>query len=167
MNQLEIVSTSEAVVSSGGGGGGGTTYDVSVHATGQSLTSGYSSLSYTNVSNVQHGSFDNGTITTTSPDYSAAATGVSRFTFDTEGIYMIEFCSYAGSQSNGFQFVDIVRNGSTSRDESICYVGIYANYNRKTGTAIRKFYPGDTLTFFTKTSGNQEGLSRILIAKIG
>lgn len=152
----------------GGGGASGSSYDVSVLATGQSTTSGYSSLSYSSVSTVQHGTFANGTIDTDNTNYSTAATGVSRFTFDTEGIYVVEFVSYGGNAAGGFQFVDLHRNGSTSVDEVICYQGIYANYNRKLGTVIRKFEVGDALTFFTgQNSSDHPTVSRILIAKIG
>lgn len=168
MNQLEIVSTSQALVSSGGGGGGGMTYDVSVLATGQSTTSSYSNLSYSDVSNVQHGTFENGTVNTTTPQNTTAATGTSRFTFDTEGIYAVEFNTYGSNGSSGFAFVDVTRNGSTERDEIICYIGIYASFNRKSTTAIRKFQPGDSLTFFISgASTDHAALSRILIAKIG
>ena len=89
-------------------------YQQSVLATGQSTTSGYNNLSYSNVSTVQHGTFENGTVNTSNTNYSTTATGVTRFTFDTAGIYVVEFISYAQSSSGGFQFVDVVRNGSTS-----------------------------------------------------
>lgn len=151
----------------GGGGASGASYDVSVFATGQSTTDGnYGNLSYSNVSTVQHGTFENGTVNTTS-DYSTTATGVTRFTFDTAGVYVVEFVTYAQSASNGFQFVDLFRNGSTSRDEVLCYLGVYSNFNRKTGTAVRKFEVGDELTFFTRGSSNSNEVSRLLIAKIG
>lgn len=149
------------------GGGGGVSYDVSVLATGQSTTSSYSNLSYSNVSTVQHGTFENGTVNTSNTNYSTTATGVTRFTFDTAGTYVVEFVSYSQSSSGGFQFVDVVRNGSTSRDEVICYQAAYASYTRKLGVVIRKFEVGDELTFFTSTSSNQDKISRLLIAKIG
>ena len=165
-----ITSTVSAITASTGAaaGGGGASYDVSVLATGQSTTSGYNSLSYSSVSTVQHGTFANGTINTDSTNYSTAATGVSRFTFDTEGTYVVEFVSYGQTSSGGFQFVDVHRNGSTAKDEVICYQGIYANYNRKAVSVIRKFEVGDALTFFTgQNSSDSDKVSRILIAKIG
>lgn len=169
MNQLVVSSTSESTISTGavGGGGGGASYDVSVLATGQSTTSSYNNLSYSDVSSVQHGTFENGTVNTSNTNYSTTATGVTRFTFDTAGTYVVEFVSYGQSAGGGFQFIDVVRNGSTSRDEVICYQGIYANYNRKLGSVIRKFEVGDELTFFTASSSNSNKVSRLLIAKIG
>lgn len=150
-----------------GGGSGGASYEVSVLAQDQSTTNtSYGNLSYGNVSTVQHGTFENGTVNTTS-DYSTAATGVSRFTFNTAGTYVVEFVTYAQNAGNGFQFADVVRNGSTGRDEVICYLGVYSNFNRKTGTAIRKFEVGDAITFFTRGSSNSPKVSRLLIAKIG
>jgi len=163
-----VTNSMSTITASTGASGGGVSYDVSVLATGQSTTSGYGSLSYSNVSTVQHGTFANGTIDTDSTNYSSAATGVSRFTFDTEGIYVVEFVSYGANAAGGFQFVDLHRNGSTSVDEVICYQGIYASYNRKYVSVIRKFEDGDALTFFTgQNSSDHTNLSRILIAKIG
>ena len=50
----------------------------------------------------------------------------------------------------------------------ICYVGIYASFNRKSATAIREFNSGDALTFFTRASNDEsDKVGRILIAKIG
>lgn len=167
LTELVTSTISEITASTGASGGGGASYDVSVLATEQSATSGYNSLSYSNVSAVQHGTFENGTVNTTQGDYSATATGVTRFTFNTAGTYVVEFVSYAQSASGGFQFVDVIRNGSTSRDEVICYQGIYSNYNRKLGFVIRKFEVGDELTFFTNNSVNSNKVSRLLIAKIG
>ena len=140
------------------GGGGGVSYDVSVLATGQSTTtSAYGNLSYSNVSTVQHGTFENGTVNAsqTGGVHSQNATGICSFTFNTSGIYVVEFASYSNSNVGGFQFVDVHRNGSTIRDEVICYVGIYAHFNRKLGTAIRQFNSGDKLTFFTRSSSDE------------
>ena len=168
MNQLVISSTSESTLSTGASGGGGVTYDVSVLATGQSTTSGYSNLSYSDVSAVQHGTFDNGTVNTSTPRNATAATNVSRFTFDTAGVYVVEFNSYGQGSIDGFQFADIVRAGATAFEERICYLGVYSNYNRKTSVVIRQFNPGDEITFYTgQSSINQNYVSRILIAKIG
>lgn len=162
-----VTSTISEITASTGATGGGTSYDVSVLATDHGTTNGYSNLSWTNVSTVQHGTFYNGTATSATPRNSTNATNVSRFTFDTAGIYFVEFVTYGQNSVNGFQLVDVVRNGSTEKDEVICYQGIYASYNRKTGTAIRQFNPGDELTFFSNGPNNQSKLSRILIAKIG
>jgi hypothetical protein len=171
MNQLVVSSTSESTISTGvvggGGGGGGITYDVSVLATDHSSTSGYSNLSWSNVSTVQYGTFENGTATSATPRNSASATNVSRFTFDTAGIYVVEFVTYGQNAINGFAFIDVVRNGSTEVDEILGYQGIYASYNRKTCLGVRQFNPGDELTFFSNGPTSQGKLSRILIAKIG
>ena len=167
LTELVTSTISEITASTGASVGGGVSYDVSVFAQGQSTGSGYNNLSYSDVSTVQHGTFDNGTVTTTTPRNSTAATNVSRFTFDTAGVYVVEFVTYGQNSINGFQLVDLVRNGSTERDEVICYLGIYASYNRKTGVAIRQFNVGDELTFFANGTSNQDKISRILIAKIG
>ena len=162
-----VTSTISEITASTGASGGGTTYEVSVLATGQSTGNGYSNLSYSDVSTVQHGTFDNGTVNTSTPRNSVSATDVSRFTFDTAGVYVVEFVTYGQNSINGFQYVDLVRNGSTERDEMLCYQGIYAPYNRKYATAIRQFNPGDELTFFANGTNDHIKLSRILIAKIG
>jgi hypothetical protein len=168
MNELVVSSTSESTLSTGAvGGGGGTTYEVSVLATEHGTTNGYSNLSWSNVSTVQHGTFENGTATSATPRNAANATNVSRFTFDTAGIYVVEFITYGQNPVNGFQFIDLVRNGSTERDEVLAYVGTYASYNRKPSVVIRQFNPGDELTFFSNGPTNSSKLSRILIAKIG
>ena len=72
----------------------------------------YGNLSYSNVSTVQHGTFENGTVNTAS-DYSTTATGVTRFTFDTAGVYVVEFVSYAQSAMQWFSICRFFRNGST------------------------------------------------------
>jgi len=169
LTQLVTSNLSTITASTGAsGGGGGMSYDVSILATGQSTTVGYGNLSYSSVSAVQHGTFDNGTINVTQGNYSTNATGISRFTFDTEGIYAVEFVSYGQNSSGGFQWVDVHKSGYTARDEVICYQGIYTNYNRKLGAVIRKFEVGDALTFFTgQNSSNSDKVSRILIVKIG
>ena len=167
LTELVTSTISEITASTGasGGGGGGASYDVSVLATGQSTTSSYNNLSYSNVSGVQHGTFENGTVNTSNTNYGTNATGTCRFTFDTAGVYVVEFVSYASSAGGGFQFIDIRRNGSTERDETIM-IGM-PSYNRKNSNTIRKFEAGDELTFYTATSINSSKLSRILIAKIG
>tara|TARA_B100001094_G_C18194516_1_gene809658 strand:+ start:5453 stop:5980 length:528 start_codon:yes stop_codon:yes gene_type:complete len=167
-----VTSTISSITASTGaasGGGGGISYDVSVLATGQSSTSSYNGLSYSNVSTVQHGTFTNGTavVSSSNNEYSASSNGTCQFVFDTAGIYVIEFNSYASSSGGGFQFIDLTRNGSSGVDEQVSFLGIYSNYNRKSTSSIRKFEVGDKLTFFTASSIPSANLSRILIAKIG
>lgn len=169
LTQLVTSTLSSIAASTGAASGGGVSYDVSVLATGQSTTSSYNGLSYSSVSTVQHGTFTNGTavVSNNAGEYSASSNGTCQFVFDTEGVYVVEFNSYAQSTSGGFAFIDLTRNGSSSVDEQLSFLGIYASYNRKSTTNIRKFESGDKLTFFTASSTNSPNLSRILIAKIG
>lgn len=171
MNQLVTTSLSE-ITASTGGGGGGITFDVAVRAEGQSTTSSsYSNLSYSNVSATQYGTFTQGinTLATGSggPD-PATASNTVQWEFDTDGIYYIEFVSYGQTTSGGFQFASVHKGGASNvHEETLCWVGIYANYNRKTATAIRKFESGDVLKFFTNLSNGYDKVSRILISKVG
>jgi len=172
LTQLVTSTISSITASTGaasGGGGGGISYDVSVLATGQSTTSSYNGLSYSSVSTVQHGTFTNGTavVSSSNNEYSASSNGTCQFVFDTAGIYVIEFNSYASSNGGGFAWIDLTRNGSSGVDEQLSFLGIYSNYNRKSTTCVRKLEVGDKLTFFTASSTPSANLSRILIAKIG
>lgn len=170
MNQLVTTSLSE-ITASTGGGGGGITFDVAVRAEGQSTTSGYSNLSYSNVSATQYGTFTQGVATTSTGNGGndpADSTSTVQWEFDTDGIYYIEFVSYGQNSSGGFQFASVHRGGASNvHEELICWVGIYANYNRKTAAVIRKFESGDVLKFFTYLSSDQLKVSRILISKVG
>ena len=166
-----VTSTISSITASTGAasGGGGISYDVSVLATGQSTTTSYNGLSYSSVSTVKHGAFTNGTavVSSSNNEYSASSNGTCQFIFDTAGIYMVEFNSYSSSNGGGFQFIDVTRNGSSSVDEQIAFLGIYSSFNRKSTTTIRQFESGDKLTFFTASSTPAAKVSRILIVKIG
>lgn len=172
MNQLVTTSLSEITASTGAvSGGGGITFDVAVRAEEQSTTSGYSNLSYSNVSATQYGTFTQGINTLITDDGGpdpATASNTVQWEFDTDGIYYIEFVSFAQYNSGGFQFASVHKGGASNvHEELICWVGIYANYNRKTAAVIRKFEAGDVIKFFTYLSSDYGKTSRILISKVG
>ena len=148
--------------------GGGITYDIAVRAEGQSTTTNYDNLNYSTVSSVQYGTFLNGTENASIANGDIDnATNICSFEFDTEGIYQVEFSCYADGASGGFSWVQLTRSGQSSHEDIMCYQGIYASYNRKTGTAIRKFYPGDKVKFFNRNSTPSPKFSKIVIAKLG